>query len=161
MCYRRKINIIIKLNVLCVDSKNLFAALYIRFFNRNLAVKAARSQNSRVKNINAVGCGKNDKPLVVVKAVHFNKQLIQGLLTLIVRAEAVGTGFCKGINFINKDDTRSLVAGLAEKIADAGSTNADKHFNKVRAGNAEEWNSGLTCNCAGKKSFTGSRITYQ
>ena len=81
---RLKINSIIKFYIFSVNSENRFTALYIRSFDRNLTVKAARSEQSRVKNVGTVRRRKNDKSLFVVKAVHLDQKLVQSLLTLVI-----------------------------------------------------------------------------
>ena len=67
-----------------MDAENLFSALYIRLFYRNLTVKTARTQNCRVKNVYAVCSCKDDKTFFVIKTIHFNQKLVEGLFTLIV-----------------------------------------------------------------------------
>ena len=59
-----------------MNAQDFFAPLYIRLFNRNLAVKAARTEQSRVKNVCAVCCRKNDEAFFVFKTVHFYKELV-------------------------------------------------------------------------------------
>ena len=69
-----------------MNAQNVFATFYVRFFYRNLTVETAGTKQCRVKNIGAVGCGKQNQTVFVVKTVHFYQHLVQGLLTLIMTA---------------------------------------------------------------------------
>ena len=62
-----------------------------------------------------------------------------------------------GINFVNKHNARSALFGLFKQIAHTGSAYADKHFHKVRAGNAEERYARFTGNGFGKQGFACTR----
>ena len=66
--------------------QNLFATANVRQTYHNLTVKAAWTQQRRVKNVRAVGCRDNDDTFVTLKAVHLNQHLVQGLFTFIVTA---------------------------------------------------------------------------
>ena len=71
---------------LCVNLENFNSALGVGIINRYLTVKSAGSEQSRVEDVGAVGCGDNDNAFIRSEAVHFNKQLIQRLLSFIVTA---------------------------------------------------------------------------
>ena len=66
--------------------QNLFATANVRQTYHNLTVKAAWTQQRRVKNVRAVGCRDNDDTFVTLEAVHLNQHLVQGLFTFIVTA---------------------------------------------------------------------------
>lgn len=50
----------------------------------NLPVKAARPQEGRVQHIWTVGGSKDDDARVAFKAIHLRKELVDGLLSLII-----------------------------------------------------------------------------
>ena len=76
VCKRSKVNITVKLNILCMDAENCFTTGYIRLFYRNLTVKTSWTQNCRVKNVNTVCSGKHYKSFFVIKTIHFYKKLV-------------------------------------------------------------------------------------
>ena len=90
-----------------MNPEDSLTAVYIGIAYNNLTVKSARTHKSRIENIGSVGCGNKDYTLVSTETVHFNKQLVKSLLTLIVAAAKTCASLTTyGVNFINKDDTR-------------------------------------------------------
>ena len=69
-----------------VHAEDFFAALHIGIGHLHLTVKAARTQQGRVQHVGAVGCRNDDDALIGLKAVHFNQQLVERLLALIMTA---------------------------------------------------------------------------
>ena len=111
--------------------------------------------SARIENVGSVGCGDQNDALIGFKAIHFNEQLVERLLPLVHcrpprPAPTVATN---GINLIDENDARSVLFCLFKHVADAAGTNADKHFNKIRTGNREEGNIGLTCNSSRGQRF--------
>ena len=115
--------------------QNFLAALHVGGIHLNLAVKSSRAQQRRVQNVGAV-CRRNENHVGLgVKTIHFDKELIQGLFTLIVAAPHAGTTVSTdSVDFIDKDDGRSVLFGLGEKVSNAGGPHTDKHFDEIRAG---------------------------
>ena len=113
--------------------QDLLTATDIRQWNNDLAIKTARTLQRRVKYIRTVGCCDHNNGLVAFKTIHFNQQLVQCLLTLIIATAQTGTTLtADSINFINKDDTWRIFLSLLEHIADTARTDTDKHFYEVR-----------------------------
>ena len=140
-----------------MDGQDLFPTLDIRAGNNDLAVKAARTQQSRVEHIGAVGCGDDDDAFVGVEPVHFDQQLVQRLLALVIAAAKASAAVATdGVNFVDEDDAGRRFLRLLEHVADPAGTDTDKHFNKVGAGNVEERHIGLPGNGAGQQGFAGS-----
>ena len=135
-----------------MHAKNLFATGKIGCANTDLSVESSRSKKSWVQDVWAVGGGDQDHADVGVESIHFNKQLVEGLFALVVSATDTGTALTTNrIDFVNEDNRRRRGLGLLKKISYPGSSNTDKHFNKVRTRNREERNSG----------FAGYRFSYQ
>ena len=61
-----------------------------------------------------------------------------------------------GVDFVDKDDARSVLLGLLEHVTDAARTDTNKHFDKVGTGNGEERHLGLSGDCFGQQGFTSS-----
>ena len=60
------------------------------------------------------------------------------------------------VDFIDKYDARRIFLSLLEQITHTRGTDADKHFDKVGAADAEKRYSRLACYCSGEQSFTGT-----
>lgn len=56
--------------------------------HQHLAVEAAGTQQRLVEDFGAVGGGEDDQPDRAVEAVHLREQLVEGLLALVVAADA-------------------------------------------------------------------------
>ena len=84
-----------------MNRQNGFSATQIRLVHHNLPIKPTRAQQRRVQNIRPIGGRNHNHPIVFAKPVHFNQQLIQRLLPLIVPATQTGTPLATDrINFI-------------------------------------------------------------
>ena len=94
------------------------SALDVRVAYDDLSVETSGTQQSRVKDIAAVCRRHYDNGVVLGKAVHFNKELVQGLLALVMTAaetRASLTSYC--VDLINEDDRRSFLLRLLEQVA--------------------------------------------
>src|SRR5262249_34952208 len=79
------------------------------------------------------------------ETIHFNKQLVERLLALVVTAAQTGSTLAAHrINFINEDNARGVLLCLVEQVSDAGSADTDEHFHEIRSGDAEEGHAGFT-----------------
>ncbi|MCY1222339.1 hypothetical protein D9M72_344290 [compost metagenome] len=88
-----------------VDLQDLVAAYQVRGFNGDLAVEAAGAQQGRVQHVGAVGGGDQDDVGLDVEAVHFNQQLVEGLLALVVAAaDARAAVTADGVDLVHEDD---------------------------------------------------------
>ena len=64
----------------------LLTALDVGVVHNDLSVETSRTEQCRIKDITAVGRRHYDDGIILGKAVHLDKQLVQSLLTLIVTA---------------------------------------------------------------------------
>ena len=62
------------------------------------------------------------------------------------------------IDFINKNNARSVFLGLFKHISDAGRTNSNEHLNKIRTRNCIKRNLCFTGNSLGEQCFTRTRV---
>ena len=140
-----------------MDLKNLFATANIRQPDIDLAVETTWSQQCLIQHIGTVGGSDNNYALITFKAVHFNQQLVEGLLALVVAAApATATVTTDRIDLVDKDNAGGLLFRLFKHVANPGRTHADKHFHKVRTGNREEWYLGFTGNSLGQQGLTST-----
>ena len=131
LCDLLEVDVLGKADVARVDEQGLVAPLQIRAVNDDAAVKAARAQQGLIENFRAVRRRKDHDALRGIEAVDLGKQLVQGLLALVVAAEAAVTAAADGVDLIDKDDSRGDLAGLLEQIAHAARADADEHFHEV------------------------------
>jgi hypothetical protein len=61
------------------------------------------------------------------------------------------------VNFVDKNDARSVLLALLEKIANAACTDTDEHFDEVGTRDREERNIRFTRDGFRKQGLTGSR----
>jgi hypothetical protein len=54
------------------------------------AIEATGAQQRRVEYVGSVGCRDQDDAFVRLEAIHFDEQLVQGLLALIMAAAEAG-----------------------------------------------------------------------
>ena len=70
--------------------------------------------------------------LTLLETIHFNKYLVQCLLTFIMATTHTTTSFSTNcIYFIYKDYARSILFSFREQISHSTCSNANKHFNKL------------------------------
>ena len=141
-----------------MNLEDLLATTQVGQWHHHLAVKAARTQQRRVEDIGAVGGSDDDHALVTLKAVHFDQQLVQGLLTLIVTTTQTGTTVTANrIDLVDKDDAGGGLLGLFEHVTHTGGTDTDEHLHEIRARDGKERHLGLAGNGSGEQGLTGTR----
>src|ERR1700739_917486 len=145
-----------------MDPQNLFASTHVGPAYDHTAIEASRTQQSRIKHIGSVCRRDQNYTVVRLKAVHFDEQLVQGLLTLIVStAQARAAVTSNSVNFIDKDDAGRILLALLEKVAHAARADAHEHLDEIRARNREERNICLAGDCPRQQGLTGSRRSNQ
>ena len=145
-----------------MDAENLQAAGIVGTIYNHLAVKTTRAHQSCIQHIWAVCCSHNDDAGIALKTVHLSKQLVEGLLALIVTTAESGTTLAAyGVDFVDENDARCTLFGLLKKITNPAGANANKHLDKFRTGNRKERHTGLTCHSLGKQGFSCSWRAYQ
>ncbi|OIQ64964.1 hypothetical protein GALL_534830 [mine drainage metagenome] len=137
--------------------QDLLAALDIRVRDVDLAVKAAGAQQRRVQHIAPVSGRNDDDPLVRLKPVHLDQQLVQRLLTLVIAAAvACATRPAHGVDLVDEHDTRRVFLRLLEHVAHTACAHAHEHFHEVRARDGEERHARLARNRARQQRLTGA-----
>ena len=132
-----------------MDLQNALAPDDIGVRNDDLAVKPAGTQECGVEHVGAVGGGNEDDAFIGLEPVHFDEQLVERLLALVIpAAEARAAMTTDSVDFVDKDVAGRVLLGLFEHITDAACADADEHFDKVRAGNGEERHIGFARNGA-------------
>ena len=150
------------MNPLPVHLQNGDAPLEIGQFHRHPPVKPARAQQGRVQGLRPVGGGQKDDALAGVKAVHLGQQLVEGLLPLVVAAQAAGVPLlADGVDLVDEHDAGGLLPRLLEQIPHLGRPHAHEHLHKFRAGDGEEGHLGLPGHRLGQQGLAGARRPHQ
>src|SRR5450631_2629375 len=115
-----------------MDPQDLFASGNIGNTDNDLTVEAARSQKRGIEHVRPVrGCN-DDNSLVGLKAVHFDKQLIERLLAFIIAAAKARAAMPPDrVNFVDEDDAWRILLRLIEHVANPARAHADKHFHEI------------------------------
>ena len=114
--------------------ENFLSALDIWISNHNLSVETSGTEKCGVEDITSVGGCDNDNALVALKAVHFNKELVKGLLTLIVTAAKTCASLtAHSVDLIDEYDSGGIFLCCFKKVSYTACTHAHEHLNEVRA----------------------------
>ena len=145
-----------------MNFQNCFPPANIRSVDQDISIKSTGTQECLIQSFRAVGCGHHDDTGVGVEAVHFDKQCVERLLSLIMAADrAAAPRFSQGIEFVDKDDAGGFRYGLLKHVPHSGRANANKHLNEIASRKAEKWDARLASDCFGKQGFARSRRTNQ
>src|SRR5581483_8484191 len=138
--------------------EDLRAAFDVRTIDDDLPVETARTQQRRVQYVRTVRGSDENNAGILIEAVHFDEQLVERLLALVVAAaQACAALAAHGINFIDEDDARCGFFRLVEQVSHARCAHADKHFNEVRTGDGEKRHAGFARDRASEKRLAGAR----
>ena len=141
--------------------QNGFATADVGQIDRDLAVEAAGTQQRGIENIRPVGRRDDDDAFLRIEAVHLHEQRIQGLLAFVVpAAQSMTATPAHGVDFIDENETRRVLARLFEHVAHAAGAHADEHFHKIRAADAEEGGIGFAGDRLGEEGFARARRTH-
>src|SRR5216684_3880965 len=82
----------------------------VRVRYSDVAVKAARTQQGFIQDINAVSRGKYYNCIAPIETIELDQQLVEGLIALVVAGDAHRSLATDCINLIDKDDARRRLA---------------------------------------------------
>lgn len=147
-----------------MDLENILAAGHGRSVDVDMSVESSRTHQGLVEDIWPVGAGEDDYLLRGVETIHLREDLVESRLALVVTATtetAVRTGPSNGVDFVDKDDARRVLARRREQITDAGRTHTDKHLHKLGAADSEEGNLRLAGGGLGEQRLTSTGRTRE
>ena len=156
-----EVHVLGQFDVLGVNPEGLIPSGQVGPVHRDAPVKAAGPQQGLVENLGPVGGGQDDDALAGVEAVQLGQQLVEGLLALVVAAEAGIPGAADGVDLVDEHDGRSHLGGLLEQVPDAAGADAHEHLHKVRAGDGEEGHLGLAGHGLGQQRLAGTGGAHQ
>jgi hypothetical protein len=89
-------------------------------------------RSSWVGNGRTVRGGHHHDALGRLEAVHLGEHLVEGLLALVVAAaEPRAPLAADGVDLVDEDDRRSLLARGLEQVPDSRRADADEHLHEV------------------------------
>ena len=131
-----------------VHAQDLLATLEVGAVHDHLTVEAPGPDQCGVEHVGAVRGGHDDDALAGVEPVHLDQQLVQGLLALVVRAQAGATGagaaLADRVDLVQEHQGRRLLLRLLEQLAHARGAQAHEHLDELRAAHEEERHVRLT-----------------
>jgi hypothetical protein len=121
-----------------VHDQDSLSSAYIWRRHGHDPIEATRPQQGRIEHIGTVPGGDDDDPGVVGEAIHFDQDLVEGLLTFVISVSQSGTALTANcVNFVDKDNARGTFVGFVEEMADTTratptniSTNSDPEILK-------------------------------
>ena len=122
-----------------------------------MAIEATWAKECGIEDIGAVGGGDNDDAFLGIKAVHFDEESVESLLTFVVSStHSVTAVAADGVDFVDENQARGGFFALFEHIADATGADADEHFHEVGATDGEEGDIGFAGDGSSEEGFTGT-----
>ena len=141
-----------------VDEQDLLAAADVGQRHDHLAVEAARAHQRRIEHVGPVGRGDHDHAGIRLEAVHFDQQLVQRLLALVVAAAQAGAALAADrVDFVDEHDAGRVFLRLLEHVAHARRAHADEHLDEVGARDREERHLGLAGDRLREQRLAGAR----
>jgi len=106
----------------------------------------------------AVGRGEQDYPIIAFKSIHFDEQLVERLLALIVTTAQAGPAMpADGVDLVDEDDAGGVRLALLEQIAHPRGADADEHLDEIRPRHREERPAGLARDGLGEQRLARTR----
>ena len=138
-----------------VDLEDRPAALHVGQADVDLAVEAARPEDGRVEDVEAVRRGDDDDVVGRAEAVELDEQLVERLLALLVAVRAAA-GLADRVELVEEDHAAAELAGLGEQVADPLRADADVLLDELRAGRVVERDAGLGGDGPGEHRLAGA-----
>ena len=147
-----------------MDLKDLHPAGAVGRLDRHPPVEASGPEKRRIQDLGPVGRAENDDGLGGLEAVHLGKDLIEGLLPLIVGTRDTCRALARasdGVQLIDEDDRRGGLLGLREQVTHTGRADADDRLDELGGRDREESGVSLAGDRARQQCLPGPRSTEQ
>src|SRR5919109_835937 len=145
-----------------MDLENALTPFDIGSRDYNAAIKSSRPEQRRIQHVGSISCGDENDTLIRFESIHFDQQLVQGLLALVMAAAKTGAAMASHrVDFVDKNDARRVLFALNKQIAHARGADTHEHFNEVRTADAEERHTRLTGYGSRQQGFAGPGRTHE
>src|SRR3712207_1538383 len=122
-----------------MDLEDRLTAYPVREVHHHAPVKAPGPKKSLVEHVGLVGGGKNDHALLAGETVHLGEDLVEGLLLLARSPDRRLTAAAAyGIELVDKDDRRGVLAGLLEEVAHPTGADPHEQLDELRGAQGEK-----------------------
>ena len=111
--------------------------------NFDLAVESTRPKQGRIEHLGPVGGSHHHHSGGGVEAVHLGQELVEGLLTFVVRDNRAASALTDGVNLVDEDDRRCSLARVGEEVAHPRCPHPDKQFDEAGPRESQKWNPGF------------------
>ena len=142
-----------------VHAEHAFAPAHVRRRDEHLAVEAPRAQQRRVELVEQVRRGDHDHAPARGEAVHLDQQLVERLVLLA--GDVHPAPAADGVELVDEDDRRFVLAGDREQPADARGAEAGEHLHERRRRLREELRAGLVRDRLRQQRLAGPRRAVQ
>ena len=132
------------------------AALEVRRRHEHLPVEASGPQQRLVEVLDTVRRAHHDDLVRAFEAVELDEQLVERLILLAV--EAVAGALCAdGVELVDEDDRRRVLARLREELANAGCAEPGEHLDERRRARGVEVRARLVRDRLREQRLAGAR----
>ena len=151
-----QIDLLLDRLVLGMHFKDLHAVFKVREVDGDFPVESSRPEQCLIEDIRAVRRRHDDDIGVIVEAVHFGKDLVEGLFPFVVSsADSWGPLLSDGIDLIDEDDRWRLLFRFLEEIPHSSGADPYEHLHEFGSGDREEGDSALSCHSSCQERLSG------
>src|SRR5829696_7347941 len=145
-----------------VNLEDRLASHLIGEVHRYAPVEAPWPKKCLVEHVGLVGRGEHDHALLTGEAVHLGEDLVQGLLLLARSPDSrLAAGAAYGVELVDEDDRRGVLAGLLEEVANATSADPHEQLHELGGAQGEERNPRLARDGPRQERLARSRRSHQ
>jgi hypothetical protein len=138
-CQDSQIHVVRQRDLPRVDLEDALSAPDVGQVDDDAAVETSGPQQRRVEHVGAVGRRQQNDAVVALESVHFDEQLVESLLALVVSAaQPRATVTPDGVDLVYEKDARRVLLTLIEQVANAGGAHTHEHLHEVRPAHREE-----------------------
>src|SRR6266540_1240450 len=123
--------------------------------HQNLAVEPAGAEQGGVEVLEPVRRADDDDAVGPAEAVELHEQLVERLVRLSVQAQACAPS-ADGVQLVDEDDRRLVLARLLEQLADAGRAETREHLHEGRCALGIEVGAGCVRDGLGEQSLSSA-----
>ena len=145
-----------------MDLEDRLAARLVREVHHHAPVEAPWPKECLVEHVGLVGGGQHDHALLGREAIHLGEDLVEGLLLLARSPDhRLAAGAAYGVELVDEDDRRGVLAGLLEEVAHATGADPHEQLDELRGAQGEERHPRLARDGPRQERLARSRGSHQ